>query len=232
MKIDIKKMVAQRVSRAWSQQQLADIADINLRTIQRIESSGNASHDSIQAIASAFNEKPDIFIVPAADEFVDKSRFKFRFLERSNINQTSVLFSSFILCLGIFLILAVVLKPTSAIADGKYYFQGNVINDKELMHRFETSMASWNVYMIPLESGLQLMFIAPDDKSSEKVAEARLTRRNGATSYDILHYAKVSISAATNRTFSLSYRVCGDSVTFYNHDKDDIPTCAESELAI
>lgn len=231
MKVDIKKVVAQRLSRAWSQQQLADVAEINLRTIQRIESSGNASHDSIQAIASAFDERPDIFIVPADAELIDKSRFSFRFLELSNINRKGMLFSSFIFCCDLFAILVVTLKPTSAIADGKYYFQGNVINDEELMHRFEISMASRNVYMIPLESDLQLMFIAPDDKSSEKVAEARLTRRNGATSYEILHYAKISISAASNRTFSLSYRACGDSVIFYNHDKDDIPTCTESELA-
>lgn len=47
----IKKM---REERAWPQSQLADVADINLRTVQRVEKDGTASLETLMAIANAF----------------------------------------------------------------------------------------------------------------------------------------------------------------------------------
>lgn len=58
VKVNSKKIIKLRTTRAWSQQQLADVASLSLRTIQRIEKSGNASQDSIKAISSAFSMKP------------------------------------------------------------------------------------------------------------------------------------------------------------------------------
>ncbi|WP_444916134.1 helix-turn-helix transcriptional regulator [Microbulbifer sp. TRSA007] len=58
VKVNSKKIIKLRTTRAWSQQQLADVASLSLRTIQRIEKSGNASQDSIKAISSAFSLKP------------------------------------------------------------------------------------------------------------------------------------------------------------------------------
>ena len=55
MKIDIDKILFERNKRAWTQGQLADICDLSLRTVQRIEKTGVASNASIQAIASAYN---------------------------------------------------------------------------------------------------------------------------------------------------------------------------------
>jgi len=55
MKINSSMIIELRRQRAWSQQQLADIACISLRTIQRIESSKKASQESIKAIAAAFD---------------------------------------------------------------------------------------------------------------------------------------------------------------------------------
>jgi transcriptional regulator with XRE-family HTH domain len=43
-----------RLERGWSQQQLADIAGINTRTIQRIESGQSASLESFKALGAAF----------------------------------------------------------------------------------------------------------------------------------------------------------------------------------
>jgi transcriptional regulator with XRE-family HTH domain len=43
-----------RQERAWPQQQLAEIAGVNLRTIQRLEKDGAASFETLRGIASAF----------------------------------------------------------------------------------------------------------------------------------------------------------------------------------
>ncbi|MBL1214555.1 MAG: helix-turn-helix transcriptional regulator [Ignavibacteriae bacterium] len=48
---EIKKL---RLSKSWSQQQLADISGLSLRTIQRIEKDGKCSHESLLTLASIF----------------------------------------------------------------------------------------------------------------------------------------------------------------------------------
>jgi transcriptional regulator with XRE-family HTH domain len=44
-----------RVERTWTQQQLAEISSLSLRTIQRAEKHGNCSYETLLAIASAFD---------------------------------------------------------------------------------------------------------------------------------------------------------------------------------
>jgi len=44
----------ERESRAWSQEHLAEVTGLALRTIQRIESTGSASYESATAIAAVF----------------------------------------------------------------------------------------------------------------------------------------------------------------------------------
>lgn len=67
MQINTHKIKSWRKQRGWTQQQLADICDVNLRTIQRIESTGSASAESISALASAFEiDRDEIFVVPRA----------------------------------------------------------------------------------------------------------------------------------------------------------------------
>lgn len=55
MDIDAHTILTLRVERAWSQEHLAEVAGLNLRTIQRIEKSGTASLQSTKALASAFD---------------------------------------------------------------------------------------------------------------------------------------------------------------------------------
>ena len=55
MKLDKKKLKQLRESRAWSQSHLAEVCDVSLRTIQRIERTGSASPESIKSICSAYN---------------------------------------------------------------------------------------------------------------------------------------------------------------------------------
>jgi transcriptional regulator with XRE-family HTH domain len=46
---------AERQKRAWSQDHLAIVSGLGLRTIQRIEKTGYASYESVQALASVFS---------------------------------------------------------------------------------------------------------------------------------------------------------------------------------
>lgn len=54
MKLSAKTIKRLRAERAWSQEQLAEIADVSLRTIQRVESDGSASRETRMALAAAF----------------------------------------------------------------------------------------------------------------------------------------------------------------------------------
>ena len=54
-KADATKIKRWREERHWSQEHLAELAGITARTIQRIENGEAASHDSVMALAAAFN---------------------------------------------------------------------------------------------------------------------------------------------------------------------------------
>jgi len=54
MRVDADRIRLERTNRAWSQEHLANVTDLGLRTVQRIEAGGTASNESISAIASAF----------------------------------------------------------------------------------------------------------------------------------------------------------------------------------
>ncbi len=52
---DSAKIKRWREERHWSQEHLADLAGIGLRTVQRIENGETASGESLKALAAAFN---------------------------------------------------------------------------------------------------------------------------------------------------------------------------------
>lgn len=54
MKVDVNLIKVEREKRGWTQSQLAEICSLSLRTIQRIEKSGLASHESVQSLAAAY----------------------------------------------------------------------------------------------------------------------------------------------------------------------------------
>lgn len=54
MKLDHAAIRQEREKRAWSQEHLAGVTGLSLRTIQRIESSGLASFDSASSIAAVY----------------------------------------------------------------------------------------------------------------------------------------------------------------------------------
>lgn len=55
MKIKASLVRQLRQERVWSQQHLADSSGISLRTIQRIETTGQASPESVKALAAVFS---------------------------------------------------------------------------------------------------------------------------------------------------------------------------------
>ncbi|MEM6900199.1 MAG: helix-turn-helix domain-containing protein [Pseudomonadota bacterium] len=55
MQVNGEKIRKWRDERCWSQEQLADIAEVSYRTIQRIEAGGGASNETIMSLATAFN---------------------------------------------------------------------------------------------------------------------------------------------------------------------------------
>jgi transcriptional regulator with XRE-family HTH domain len=54
MKVDSSYIKAQRARRAWSQEHLAEVTGLGLRTIQRIEKTGAASYESALSLAAVF----------------------------------------------------------------------------------------------------------------------------------------------------------------------------------
>lgn len=64
MNIDAEQIKANRTKLNWTQQVLADACGVSLRTIQRVERYGNASHETVMALASVFNIEQSDIIVP------------------------------------------------------------------------------------------------------------------------------------------------------------------------
>ena len=66
MKIDSAYIKAQRARRAWSQEHLAEVTGLGLRTIQRIEKTGAASYESARSLAAVFQiDVAELRVAPA-----------------------------------------------------------------------------------------------------------------------------------------------------------------------
>ncbi len=63
MKLKTNQIKLLREQKAWSQSHLAEVSGLSLRTIQRIEKEGSASQESVQALASVFETKPDVLLI-------------------------------------------------------------------------------------------------------------------------------------------------------------------------
>jgi len=64
---DAAKIKRLRIERTWTQEHLAEAADIGYRTVQRIEASGKAAMESIRALANAFGIDSCELLRPAAE---------------------------------------------------------------------------------------------------------------------------------------------------------------------
>jgi transcriptional regulator with XRE-family HTH domain len=64
------KIRALRIQRGWTQEQLAEIAGISLRTVQRAESANSAAFETMKAIAAAFEKDFDQLLKQGPDRAV------------------------------------------------------------------------------------------------------------------------------------------------------------------
>ncbi|MEO1323624.1 MAG: helix-turn-helix transcriptional regulator, partial [Pseudomonadota bacterium] len=67
-KADATKIKRWREERHWSQEHLAELAGVALRTIQRVENGEKASQETLLALAAAFNVDAMALSVDAAEE--------------------------------------------------------------------------------------------------------------------------------------------------------------------
>ncbi|WP_226645322.1 helix-turn-helix transcriptional regulator [Microbulbifer variabilis] len=95
VQVDTSKIISLRKSRAWSQQQLAEVASVSLRTIQRIEKSGNASQESVKSISSAFSIVPEDILVKESEKFSVVKRIKNYIAAILVLRGASLLYASF-----------------------------------------------------------------------------------------------------------------------------------------
>ena len=52
MEISSEKVRQARLQRGWTQQQLAEVADLSLRTVQRVENQSVASNETVSALCA------------------------------------------------------------------------------------------------------------------------------------------------------------------------------------
>lgn len=62
MNIDSDLVKRLRSQQHWSQEQLGDACGLSLRTVQRLESSGKASTETVRALAAVFEISPEDLI--------------------------------------------------------------------------------------------------------------------------------------------------------------------------
>lgn len=65
MHIDSTRLRELRSARQWSQEQLAELSGLNLRTIQRLESGAKISTESLRALAAVFEVPAESLLVRA-----------------------------------------------------------------------------------------------------------------------------------------------------------------------
>ena len=73
MIINLNKLILEKNKRAWTQGHLAEVCGLSLRTIQRIEKTGVASHDTIKALASVFEISIEELIYLESDKALKDS---------------------------------------------------------------------------------------------------------------------------------------------------------------
>ena len=64
MRVEFKMVKALRIDNGWTQQQLADVTNLNIRTIQRIENQGIASIESVNSLCAVFKVDRSLILTP------------------------------------------------------------------------------------------------------------------------------------------------------------------------
>lgn len=74
MLIDPKKLRAIRRTNGWTQEDLAQMMDVNVRSVQRGEATGRMSSDAISALCAVIGKDRSEMLVPEPEEAPPMSR--------------------------------------------------------------------------------------------------------------------------------------------------------------
>ncbi|WP_038909990.1 2TM domain-containing protein [Dickeya dadantii] len=89
---------SQRLARAWSQEQLAELSALSVRTIQRIENGERASLETLSAIAAAFGVNVTALMEEDSEQAVSGESLAQRIeLARTQVGQESRFWRSLLL---------------------------------------------------------------------------------------------------------------------------------------
>lgn len=94
MQLDAAKIRAERERRAWSQEHLADVSGLSLRTIQRVETAGAASFETARSLAAVFElEASELRVRAAAQTSAYVSRWRAAAIAATVLLGTGILFT-------------------------------------------------------------------------------------------------------------------------------------------
>lgn len=78
MKINKETLRRERELRAWTQSHLAEVADLSMRTVQRIERTGDVSMESASALAAALDLDVAALLAGAPEQIASSAPIKHR----------------------------------------------------------------------------------------------------------------------------------------------------------
>lgn len=74
MLVDAKKVKLLRLEKNWTQQHLAEVCDLSMRTIQRVEKDGVGSNETVSAYAAVFGlSSSDIILTKEEFENINRN---------------------------------------------------------------------------------------------------------------------------------------------------------------
>ena len=85
--INVREIKKMRLERHWSQEQLAEMSGLSIRTIQRIENGGNAGLESLKSLAAVFeiniidsDKKEEIEQIRKEEEYIQNLKGFYKLL--------------------------------------------------------------------------------------------------------------------------------------------------------
>ena len=220
MKLNVPFIRSERVKRAWTQQQLADVANLSLRTVQRIEATGKGGAESVKAIATAFDVDTERLLKGNEPE-----------IPPNHIGKVILGYWSRVSALVVSLVLLAVIPyilfhTREAIGDADYYrFEGRIRLDDSPPHEFGIDVKSNQVFILDIDARHKLLFEAPAGNEAEGSTRIRLLQNDGKM-YNVLHSS--ARPGRSGMAHSVAYRVCENDVVFYAPAVKTIPGCNES----
>ena len=194
LKVKSDSIRSERKARAWSQEHLAHVSGVGTRTVQRIESSGVASYESVQAIAAALD-------MPAQELIAQSTISNAASIGLSTSKRRIAIFVTSILAIASFFVVRTVT------ADQVMLEVGVSINE-ELKSEAGTVTDEGEEASIEFADGYRLL-IAPTIDAGEIVLELQLFKHDGD---DYVRIAKPRIVTTSGETARLRSAVENDDI--------------------